>query len=270
MDNPGFYAILPASVRYDNRLKAAEKIFYSEITALANQQGYCYAGNGYFSQLYGVDERTVKRWIKHLKDVGYICVEYVRVDSDLQRRISPQPGCAGGTEGGDKNVPGCHAVSLSDKNVPTPGTKMSPTPGQNCPPEYYKNNNTRENNTGAGGRARARESVTDILSTAFPEDARLTAALLSFAESRAAGKHPLTANAAKLACSKLNQLADEAGVRDRSGYMAAVLEQSILRGWEGLFALKDDFADRAPAVQPVNGQDRPREIGPDDDITDFL
>ena len=59
-------------------------------------------------------------------------------------------------------------------------------------------------------------------------------------------------------------------MRDRSGYMAAVLEQSILRGWEGLFALKDDFTDRAPAMQPVNGQDRPREISPDDDITDFL
>ena len=28
MENPGFYAILPASVRYDNRLKPAEKIFY--------------------------------------------------------------------------------------------------------------------------------------------------------------------------------------------------------------------------------------------------
>ena len=221
MDNPGFYAILPASVRYDNRLKAAEKIFYSEITALANQQGYCYAGNGYFSQLYGVDERTVKRWIKHLKDVGYICVEYVRVDSDLQRRISHSPDAPEAQRGVTKMSPGvtlCHSV-----------TKMSRPPGQKCPPPRDKivpQNITRiiiqeRIIRAAGGRARARESVTDILSTAFPEDARLTAALLSFAESRAAGKHPLTANAAKLACSKLNQLADEAGVRDRSGYMAA-------------------------------------------------
>lgn len=49
MENPGFYAILPASVRYDNRLKAAEKIFYAEITALSDQSGYCYAGNSYFA-----------------------------------------------------------------------------------------------------------------------------------------------------------------------------------------------------------------------------
>ena len=82
--------------------------------------------------------------------------------------------------------------------------------------------------------------------------------------------YPLTVNAASLACNKLNQLADEAGVRDRYGYMAAVLEQSILRGWEGLFALKDDFVDAVPTQRPASTEDRPREIGPDTDIRDFL
>ena len=58
--------------------------------------------------------------------------------------------------------------------------------------------------------------------------------------------------------------------RDRYGYMAAVLEQSILRGWEGLFALKDDFVDAVPTQRPASTEDRPREIGPDTDILDFL
>ena len=120
--------------------------------------------------------------------------------------------------------------------------------------------------SGAGARA----SVSDIFRDAFPENKRLTEALLAFEESRAAGKHPLTVNAASLACNKLNQLADEAGVRDRYGYMAAVLEQSILRGWEGLFALKDDFVDAVPTQRPASTEDRPREIGPDTDILDFL
>ncbi len=43
MEKPGFYAILPATVRYDRRLKSAEKIFYAEITALSDKTGYCYA-----------------------------------------------------------------------------------------------------------------------------------------------------------------------------------------------------------------------------------
>lgn len=269
MDNPGFFAILPASVRYDRRLKPAEKIFYAEITSLADKTGYCYASNAYFCPLYDTTERTVQRWVKHLQELGYVAVTNVRDGAAMQRRISPLSDAAHEeapeTEA-DKNVGERHPVSAGDKNVaPTP-TKMSPTPRQKCRLEQYKNNNTRENNTRAGARA----SVSDIFRDAFPGNERLTEALLAFEESRAAGKHPLTVNAASLACNKLNQLADEAGVRDRYGYMAAVLEQSILRGWEGLFALKDDFVDAVPTQRPGSTEDRPREIGPDTDILDFL
>lgn len=269
MDNPGFFAILPASVRYDRRLKPAEKIFYAEITSLADKTGYCYASNAYFCPLYDTTERTVQRWVKHLQELGYVAVTNVRDGAAMQRRISPLPDApheeTPETEA-DKNVGERHPVSAGDKNVaPTP-TKMSPTPRQKCRLEQYKNNNTRENNTRAGARA----SVSDIFRDAFPGNERLTEALLAFEESRAAGKHPLTVNAASLACNKLNQLADEAGVRDRYGYMAAVLEQSILRGWEGLFPLKDDFVDAVPTQRPASTEDRPREIGPDTDILDFL
>ena len=76
--------------------------------------------------------------------------------------------------------------------------------------------------------------------------------------------------AEKIFYAEITSLADEAGVRDRYGYMAAVLEQSILRGWEGLFALKDDFVDTVPTQRPASTEDRPREIGPDTDILDFL
>ena len=269
MDNPGFFAILPASVRYDRRLKPAEKIFYAEITSLAEKTGYCYASNAYFCPLYDTTERTVQRWVKHLQELGYVAVTNVRDGAAMQRRISPLSD-AGHEEApeteADKNVGERHPVSAGDKNVAYPPTKMSPTPRQKCHPEQYKNNNTRENNTRAGARA----SVRDVLRESFPWNERLTEALLAFEESRAAGKHPLTVNAATLACNKLNQLADEAGVRDRYGYMVAVLEQSILRGWEGLFPLKDDFVDSVPTQRPASTEDRPREIGPDTDILDFL
>ena len=74
MDNPGFFAILPASVRYDRRLKPAEKIFYAEITSLADKTGCCYASNAYFCPLYDTTERTVQRWVKHLQELGYVGV----------------------------------------------------------------------------------------------------------------------------------------------------------------------------------------------------
>ena len=36
-----YYSVIPATVRYDRRLKAAEKLIYGEITSLTNKKGYC-------------------------------------------------------------------------------------------------------------------------------------------------------------------------------------------------------------------------------------
>jgi len=73
-----YYSIMPATVRYDNRLKANEKILYSEITALANKYGYCYAQNRYFADLYGVETETISRWLSNLQKYGYIEIEIKR------------------------------------------------------------------------------------------------------------------------------------------------------------------------------------------------
>ena len=69
-EQPNYYAILPSSVRYDNRLKANEKLLYSEITALSNKTGLCYATNKYFADLYEVEIETISRWISHLKKLN--------------------------------------------------------------------------------------------------------------------------------------------------------------------------------------------------------
>lgn len=45
MERPEYYGILPAKVRYDERLKPMEKILFSELIVLSNMKGYCYANN---------------------------------------------------------------------------------------------------------------------------------------------------------------------------------------------------------------------------------
>lgn len=72
MERPGYYGILPASVRYDKNLKPMEKIMYSELTALSNKNGYCNATNSYFAELYEVGKNTVSLWISDLEKAGYI------------------------------------------------------------------------------------------------------------------------------------------------------------------------------------------------------
>ena len=81
---PSFFSVLTANVRYDNRLSASEKIFYSEISALTNSFGFCSASNNYFMKLYSCDKRTIQRWLKNLCDLHYIKIEKINNNS---RRI---------------------------------------------------------------------------------------------------------------------------------------------------------------------------------------
>lgn len=75
-----YYAVIPATIRYDNRLKANEKLLYGEITALSNKNGYCYAQNRYFANLYKVNNETVSRWLSNLQKYGYIAIEIHRTE----------------------------------------------------------------------------------------------------------------------------------------------------------------------------------------------
>ena len=78
-ENKGsYYAIIPATVRYSNELKANEKLLYGEITSLSNKNGYCYAQNRYFANLYNVSIETVSRWLSHLQKLGFIRLEVKR------------------------------------------------------------------------------------------------------------------------------------------------------------------------------------------------
>ena len=67
-----YYAIIPANVRYDKDLTDGAKLLYGEITALCNERGYCWAGDSYFSELYGVSRSTIQRWFSQLEIKNYI------------------------------------------------------------------------------------------------------------------------------------------------------------------------------------------------------
>jgi DNA-binding transcriptional ArsR family regulator len=71
-DKKSYYAIIPASVRYDKDLPPNAKLLYGEITALCNERGYCWAENRYFAELYDVSKTSISKWIRALSEKGYI------------------------------------------------------------------------------------------------------------------------------------------------------------------------------------------------------
>jgi len=82
MTEPSFYAVIPANVRYDSRLSSTAKLIYGEISALANKEGFCWAANSYFSEVYGITESQASVVINSLKKAGYIRIEIDKVNGN--------------------------------------------------------------------------------------------------------------------------------------------------------------------------------------------
>ena len=84
---PSYYAIIPANVRYSN-LKPNTKLLYGEITALASKEGYCFASNRYFADLYDVTKNTISSWVTDLNKEGFVTVQIIKEGNQvIQRRI---------------------------------------------------------------------------------------------------------------------------------------------------------------------------------------
>ena len=88
MEKPNYYGILPANVRYDKELKPMEKILFTEISSLTSKEGYCYAKNSYFAELYDVHKNTVGNWINNLVKRGYLksVIIYEKGTKNIQER----------------------------------------------------------------------------------------------------------------------------------------------------------------------------------------
>ena len=88
-EQPSYYAVLTAEVRYSKVLKPMEKLMYAEITVLANTTGECYATNKYFAELYDVSVETVSRWIANLAKHKFINrrIKYREGSKQIEKRF---------------------------------------------------------------------------------------------------------------------------------------------------------------------------------------
>ena len=109
----GYYAIIPADVRYDENIPANAKLLYGEITALCNEKGYCWASNAYFAELYKVTKKSISQWISSLQENGYIQTElnYKNGSKEVESRYITITG------------PRKKTYRRREKNLPTLGKK---------------------------------------------------------------------------------------------------------------------------------------------------
>jgi len=77
-EKPSFWSVLIPSVRYNNHITWFDKVLYSEITALTNAKGFCFAENKYFEDVFQVSKSTVQRSIKNLENENLIKCDIIR------------------------------------------------------------------------------------------------------------------------------------------------------------------------------------------------
>ena len=181
-EKPGYYAIIPAGVRYDKQLPQGAKLLYGEITALTNKNGYCWASNDYFAKLYSVSNRTIKSWLKCLEDNSYIhrVVKYKNGSKEIEQRfISIAPRSENLTPSAIKST------HPSEENCPTSGRKLHHPSEENCP----------DNNTSINKNIRASstlESDFEKLWKLYPKKIGKKPALAAYKRVMSRKKNPAT------------------------------------------------------------------------------
>lgn len=235
-EKPGYYAVIPADIRYDDRIPANAKLLYGEISALIGRDGFCFAQNSYFSELYKLSERTITGLIKILKDCGYISVYlerdksgqilsrkiYLRVSAPDEQPVenifyTPRKDFLEGIEKncGDINL-NITNIDKKEKGGSAPKTDFDPLP-----------------------------LFVDWIGDTFRgsvESEGLNAlywAVARFCENRVALKKPMRSKAAVTAlCNKLTKLAGS-----DLGLMIELLDTATVNGWQSVFPAKESRAE---------------------------
>ena len=242
--SPGYYAVLPAPVRYDDSIPANAKLLYGEISALIGSEGYCFASNSYFASLYKLSERTISGLISTLHDAKYIIVQ---VERDRAGKVTNRKIylTASAVEG--------HPV---EKIFYTPGKSFREGIEKNFQYTNLSNTDIDKENKKESPPKKKRTSPTDFdplplfvgwidqtFCGFYPHTKNaLYQALVRFADNRRAIKKPLKSKAAVTALT--NKLLQYAG--EDVGCMIDLLDTATSSGWQSVYPPKSAQSRAAP------------------------
>src|SRR3712207_6428340 len=85
------WVIMPPNVLADTRLSAGEKIVYGRVFGFIQKHGYCVASNDYLGKPIGMSKNTIRNYLSHLYELGYLRYEVMRDAHGevTERRIYP-------------------------------------------------------------------------------------------------------------------------------------------------------------------------------------
>lgn len=210
---------IPKMIYLDENLSWTEKILLVEIDSLDGEKG-CFALNEHFASHLGISKDRVSKLINGLVEKGYLTSEIIYRENSkiIKSRILHT------------------TIGYSRKQLEGIGENNYTPPGENNQENNTLINNTT-NNTFNNIKKEKKKTEFDLLIESYTDDLQLRNTIYEFIKMRKAIKAPMTSNALKLMLGKLDRLAPNDIHCD---IRIAILEQSIMNSWKGIFELKED------------------------------
>lgn len=222
---------IPAEIWLYKNLTALDKIIWAEINSLDNEQG-CTATNKYLAEFCGCSVTAVSNAVTKLQELQLVEVWQVE---------------------------GRGRVIRASQNLKDTLTNFVRDPYKNCegplqilkgsdPDTLYKEKSKEKNNEKS--KERKGDAVASLVS-AFSDNEEVRKAIRDFIEHRKTIKKPMN----ELALERMLATLAKIGSTDQE--RIAILDKSIERGWAGIFPLKDEDKQQAPAPARPTYQRKP-------------
>jgi hypothetical protein len=253
-------------------LPTSRKIVLLALCDNANDQGECYPSIPMIAGKCSLKERVVYECLRDLETGGFLKRDNRSGRSTIYRISNP---CIWRTPA--LNAPLHHMQDTPAPDAPPPLHHMQDTPAPDAPITINEPSiEPSLNHQGDGSKAtRAKKSGRESAPSAVALPDWLPAASWeALIEHRKATKSAMTPQAQKLAINKLDEL------RGQGNDPAAVINQTILNGWKGLFPIRDNqrqqpqqgqrrniHDERAATIAALTGRDRAPASGQIIDIT---
>ncbi len=87
LNDISFEVSMPSIVLLNKKIDDSAKILFGFIKGLTKAHGYCFATNSYLAQLMDSSSESVQRWLRQLKEEGFIEIETEKNGIHWQRHI---------------------------------------------------------------------------------------------------------------------------------------------------------------------------------------
>lgn len=224
---------IPKDVWLDTRLNALDKVILIEIDSLDQGEKGCYASNEHLAVFCQCSERKVSEAISKLIKCGYVYVQnFDGRKRELRSRLS-------------------NSARQTSKNCEADTQNLLES---NTDSKTFNNTDNKESKKEEPKKKRKKNELSyDEQITAYTENEELQSALKAFIQMRSMIKKPLTDYAMRLMLNNLNKLTSDDNTK------VAILNQSIMHNWQGVFPLKNGY------TEPQKQQEQPKQQESKDD-----